>query len=194
MEEAGVLKRDMLSQYEFRRQIALAWVSKDEPTMRQRRKNNLPNPTVATGKRKATPEPTSNRATRRQKVAESTPESIVAVETQAKQSSTKKSKSSAVTDASLTSTTGPFCRRLDTDVRHWMTEVPNRPKCALHRWACGNDMSYRLNVFACTYCMVNLCIDCFRIFHSEQGSTMVADKKKFAAHFEQKRAAKKTAP
>jgi hypothetical protein len=193
MEESGVDKKDRLSHYEFRRRIALAWVQKDEPSIKQRRKANLPTPASIAGKRKATP-PTSARATRRKTIDHSTPESIIAVDAQAKEASIKKGKSSAVTDQSLTSTTGPFAKRLDSDanVRHWMAVVPNRPKCALHRWACGNEMSHRLNVFSCTFCMVNLCVDCFCIFHSEPGDQMVANKKQFAEHFDKKRAANKT--
>jgi hypothetical protein len=40
--------------------------------------------------------------------------------------------------------------------------------------------------------MVNLCVDCFRIFHTEPGPSLIQEKAKFAAHFEQKRAAGKT--
>jgi hypothetical protein len=175
----------------------MAWVSKDEPTMKQRRKTNLPEnlPKVA-GKRKEAPVPLSERRTRTKVASETAnkqiPVSIKAVEKASKDSSTKKGKASAVSDASLNATNGPFARRLDRDAGHWLTEVPNRPKCALHRWACGNDMSYRLNVFSCSFCMVNLCIDCFRIFHTEPGPSLIQSKEKFAAHFELKRAAKKT--
>jgi hypothetical protein len=197
MDEFGVPKRDRLSQYDFRHSIALAWCSKDEPSMKQRRRANLPNTETVAGKRKAAPPPTYARISRRKtsdtRTLESTPVSIVAVDNATKESSTKKGKASAVTDSSLTSTVGPFSRRLDRDAGHWMTEVPNRPKCALHRWACGNDMSHRLNVHACSFCMVNLCIDCFRIFHTEAGDKMVEQKKTFAEHFEKKRAAKKFA-
>jgi hypothetical protein len=198
MDENGVAKKDRLTHLEFRREIALAWCSKDEPTLKQRRKANLPNPTVLAMKRKPPPEPTPPaRVTRRKTTppAEKPPDSIVAVAKATKDASDKKGKACAITDNSLTSTNGPYARRLEFDSKcqHWMTEVPNRPKCALHRWACGNDTSYRFNVFSCTFCMVNLCIDCFRIFHSEPGDKMVANKKAFAKSFNEKRLAKKSA-
>jgi Transposase IS4 len=198
MMESGIPRREWMSHYEFRKQIALAWVSKDEPSLKQRRKANLPEnlPKVA-GKRKEAPIPSSARRTRTKvatdRAVKQTPASITAVDKAAKDSSSKKGKACAVSDASLNSSNGPFARRLDRDAGHWLTEVPNRPKCALHRWACGNEMSYRLNVFACSFCMVNLCIDCFRIFHTEPGPSMIQSKEKFAAHFESKRAAKKAA-
>jgi hypothetical protein len=198
MEESGVPKREWLSHYEFRNKIAMDWVNKDEPTMKQRRKANLPtNLPTSAGKRKDPPAATScARRTRTKKAAEialeETPVSITDVSNATKDSSTKKGKASAVSDASLNSTIGPFSRRLDRDAGHWLTVVKNRPKCALHRWACGNDMSYRLNVFACSFCMINLCVDCFRIFHTEPGPSLIQEKAKFAAHFEQKRTASKT--
>jgi Transposase IS4 len=196
MDEWGVPKRERLSHYEFRRRIALAWVSKDEPTMKQRRRANLPNPATIAGKRKAPPQQTSARSTRTKtadtRTVDSTPPSILAVDTANKESSCKKGKASAVTDLSLNTATGTFARRLDPTAGHWLTESPNRPKCALHRWACGNAMSYRLNVFYCTFCMVNLCIDCFRIFHSEPGQSLVDKKQIFADHFNKKQVAKRT--
>jgi hypothetical protein len=200
MEENGIPKKDRLTHLEFRQQIAIAWCSNNEPSLKQRRRANLPIHSASAGKRKAPPNPTPPRATTRRKTmqnqsVEDTPESIVAVAKATLDASDKKGRAAAISDTSLTALNGPYARRLEFNgyCQHWMTEVPNRPKCALHRWACGNDCSYRYNVFSCTFCMVNLCVDCFRIFHSEPGETMVAKKKSFAASFNEKRLAKKSA-
>jgi hypothetical protein len=42
MEESGVPKKNRLTQYEFRREIALAWIQIDECSVEERKRKNLP--------------------------------------------------------------------------------------------------------------------------------------------------------
>ena len=193
MEEAGVPKKEWLSHYEFRKAIALAWVQSDEPSIKQRRKANLPaNVTVLT-KRKVAPLD-SGRSKRRKSLGDfgsqrTTPLPIAKSNTEAKSTSGKKA--AAIKDSSLSAITGPFSRPLDLTVGHWIVEVPNRPKCALHRWASGLEETK--NVFACSFCCVTLCAYCFTVFHTEKNEDLIKKKQWYKDHFSAMRAAKKIA-
>jgi hypothetical protein len=103
--------------------------------------------------------------------------------------STATKKAAAIKDSALLAVNGPFCRRLDPTVGHWVTEIKNRPKCALHRWA--SQLEQTSNVFSCSFCCVALCVYCFKVFHTEKSEDLIKDKQKYADHFKALKAAKK---
>jgi hypothetical protein len=76
-------------------------------------------------------------------------------------------------------------------VDHFCVEVKGRPKCALHCWASGLEQTS--NVYGCTFCGVTLCVECFRIFHTEKSEDLVEKKKTYHDHFVALCAAKKLA-
>ncbi|MGL5935534.1 MAG: hypothetical protein ACRCZI_07915, partial [Cetobacterium sp.] len=167
MEEAGVPKKDWLTQFEFRRQIALAWVQFDECSVKERKKKNLPTSVSVLTKRKEPPQvQTSGRPKRRKSlgdysVATTTPTTLSGITTDTE---SKKKRSTPFTDSTLLSANGPFQRRLEPLLGHFCVAVEGRPKCALHRWASGLEQTS--NVFNCSYCGISLCVDCFVLFHT----------------------------
>ena len=83
-----------------------------------------------------------------------------------------------ISDVSLGSI-GAMSIRLETHYDH----LPQRPKirkprCELHRWG-GVDM--RASMRYCATCNVNLCIDCYKMFH--QNANITQSKKSLVNHF-----------
>ena len=84
------------------------------------------------------------------------------------------------TEANLSPTRGSLNCRLDNTLHHFPT--PHRPEvnrrnyaCQLHRLANGalnkekkntHPTGGRLNVFTCEACNVNLCVACWKIYHT----------------------------
>jgi Transposase IS4 len=196
MEESGVPKKDWLSQYKFRRKIALAWIQYDEVSIKTRKKANLP-PTVSVlAKRKATPQDsvTSKSSSGRQKrrrslgdfsSATTTPTTVSGLTIE---SESKKKRSTAFTDSTLLAAKGPFQRRLEPLLGHFCVAVEGRPKCALHRWASGLEQT--ANVFNCSYCGISLCVECFVLFHTLSRDALYEKKEELKGSMVAKRAAK----
>jgi hypothetical protein len=195
MEENGVPKKEWLTHYEFRRHIALAWVQSDEPSIKIRRRANLPVQEPVAGKRKAAPVATVTVRKSKRKVlgdfasVQSPPSTIAMSSITTNSTATKKS--APIKDSTLAAITGPFSRRLDPLVGHFCMEVDHRPKCALHRWASGLEQT--AIVFSCSFCCVTLCVECFRIFHTINSDDLIKNKQWYNDHFSAKRAAKKLA-
>jgi Transposase IS4 len=149
----GKKKSELLSHYEFRKAIALAWLDPDQyDTMTV----DVSSISPAMGKRKHNEvDDSETRVTRGSGGS-------------AKITSFKKIKrSNKVTDASLDPNDGLYCNRLKVFPRHWPVEpyLSKRPKCAFHRWAA--DLEEKTHVVMCSECKVHLCIGCFKMFHEE---------------------------
>ena len=145
MKEQGVPQQQILTHYEFRKQIALAWLDADQywPDKYQYKKRK--DPPTATD---ATVRPT--RAATLQATIES-------------------SRPGRVCDKSLDGLHGKLRCRVDTSVSHFPVRLKSRQVyCSLHRWATSGDMKYRGGITKCSHCNVALCHECFTIFHSEQ--------------------------
>jgi Transposase IS4 len=140
---AGKKKKDLLSHYEFRKAIALAWLDPD--TYWANRYNDTVLENKGT-KRKLDDMSTSTKATTRS-------------------SSKNLKRPTAVTDKSLDPYVGLHACRLSRDPPHWpKPQQTKRTKCALHHWAA--DLEERPHVVMCSRCRVNLCVHCFETFHS----------------------------
>jgi hypothetical protein len=192
MEEAGVPKKEWLTQYQFRRHIALAWIQVDECSIKERKKKNLP-PTVSVlTKRKVAPLD-SGRRKRRKALGDyssttTTPTTTTGVSAMTTDSESKKKRTSAFTDTTLLAVNGPFMRRLEPFLGHYCVAVEGRPKCALHRWASGLEQTS--NVFNCSYCGISLCVECFVLFHTLTSDQLFQKKEELKGSMVAKRAAK----
>ena len=56
--------------------------------------------------------------------------------------------------------------RLDRDLCHLPVPASKKSNCTLCRWATGNQ--YRAQIGYCEACKVNLCVWCFKTFHTEE--------------------------
>jgi hypothetical protein len=146
----GFEKKHLLSQYDFRREIAMSWIDPvvywpDRDCSPQKKRRASTSAVQAT-KKKARP-----------------PARAV------KEKTKKKTRAPKMNEANLHPTTGALAGRLGTEVKHFLVtstaKVP--PKCALHRWATDGEV-YRAHVFECDQCKVCLCIECFKLFHTEE--------------------------
>jgi Transposase IS4 len=148
----GKKKNELLSHYEFRKAIALAWLDPDQYDTKDKVDDTV---TPVSRKRKASEyEDSEGRATRGS--------------VGSKMASIKNVKrANKVTNASLDPNDGLFANRLKMFPRHWPVEpsLSKRPKCAFHRWAA--DLEEKTHVVMCSECKVHLCIGCFKMFHEE---------------------------
>ena len=78
-----------------------------------------------------------------------------------------------IADQALDPIDGNLRCRLNSQLSHWpqtarKDKAGNKPRCQLHRWACGHTYSKQTNVVYCAECNVNICTDgCYEIFHSK---------------------------
>jgi hypothetical protein len=170
MKQAGVPRRQWQSQYEFRRAIALAWVSSDEPTIAARRKSRdervrqraeylaatgqeTTSGSQVTGKRgRATSSIDTSKRSRRKTTA---PEATT---------NNNKERAPTLKDNLLQLKSGPLSERLSRAVGHFPTRLLERgARCAVHRWAAAIEV--KADVYKCSHCRINLCVDCFELFH-----------------------------
>ena len=89
------------------------------------------------------------------------------------QSNTVKKKGEYISDTSL-GPNGKLSKRLFDPIKHMPSECPSvlntkesknaRPKCQLHNWF---QRLSRDKIMYCKECNVNLCIDCYSLFHTE---------------------------
>jgi len=167
-EQEGVFP---ISHYDYRKTIALSWIDKGEVTIAERRRRRQQTrqdlPPVHTPRIRAArlfPSASQGRKTmldsNNSKRKRSTPPSSEF----ASMPSPKIGKSNHLTDASVDSTTGPFGKRLDRFVGHWPLKPDKRQHCALHCYCVKADI--RKDVVTCSYCQINLCLDCFKLFHT----------------------------
>jgi len=160
-----------MTHYEFRKMIALSWIDKGEVTIAERRRlrNREAWPTVNTPQIRAVRQPLSTggqklSSTRRNTMTDSNNKKRRAFTPPSAELVPKMGKNNHLTDASVDSANGPFGKRLDRFVGHWPLKPDKRQYCALHRYCIKLDV--RKDVVACSYCNINLCLDCFKLFHT----------------------------
>ena len=161
----------------FRRLVAIAWVSSDEPSMSQRKRMSSQNSDMI--RKRMTP---TTSETGRGKRRKTTPQSTT--------SDSSKSQAPKLTDASIEAT---YCKRLDAffEEGHFPVHKPEqRPKCALHKWAA--EIEEWKHVYSCSSCKISLCVACFPIFHKDHD--LVNNKKKYENQFKQQQAKLKSPP
>jgi hypothetical protein len=145
----GKKKKDLLSHYEFRCEIAKAWL--DPETNWKNRDKKKP------ASRKRSIDSVASAESGRQ-----TRGSTNCAEDDAGRRVTKAQR---VSDISLEPRTGKLKGRLDITLGHWPTPKINlKAKCALHNWAAGIEEAGQ--IVCCSSCGVHLCTYCFQYFHT----------------------------
>ena len=149
-EEFGVSKHKIMSQHDFRRQVAIAWIN---PKYYANANGDI---VLKTGN-KRTWESVSTLST------ENTP-------------ANDNGKSVHVTNDSLCPLAGKLACRMDRDRNHLpVAKMSHASRCSMHRWA-GGDEVYSNNM-RCPTCRVHLCVNCYTPFHSDR--ELVANKDKY---------------
>jgi len=168
-EEGYVQKKIRITHYDFLLSIARAWIDRDETDIRmvcrlqekKRRQVALAEQHMtsqATATIIASPSPPKRSRTVMATALISLPKSS--------------SKAPRVNDNSLDPHKGALRSRLNHLANFHCPKEPTCkiPSCALHRWLLGRSNEShgqtRNKIVTCTLCQVNLCIPCFRTFHT----------------------------
>lgn len=176
----GRKKKDLLSSYDFRTQIAYAWIapstqdprfaSKDKREAKRKRKSTSPSQSVGSNSSQSAKLPP--RKSPRMSLADD----IVTA-------------THRLTDSSLAVGGSLSMVRLRTDLTHRaFPERKPKSKCQLHRWASG--CLYRARILWCPDCQVHLCDHCFSIFHDVDD--LIENKDKLGSLFREQKATKET--
>ena len=93
----------------------------------------------------------------------------------------KEEKNNAIrfTSNTLDPSYGVFRDRLKVELGHWPEPSNKKLKCQLHRWVLGRKVEYTRGVCKCSFCGVNLCMICFKQFHT--CAALVEEKDAFAS-------------
>jgi hypothetical protein len=181
MQANSIPKKDWLSQYEFRKAIALAWINGEKYDSRRALQGGT--------KRKAATKlghktPSASKTAR---ATDSTKRSSARVQLEQEardkmereEEKCESKRATRVSDSAL-SADGTLQIRFRRDIDHWPCLPQGKEqKCALHRWASG--IEFKAGVMQCTTCGVHLCVPCFKAFHTIED--IVGKKKELATIF-----------
>lgn len=151
-------KSELISHYEFRKQIALALICPKLHGGKRSDENNEDERTTAsatTTERPTKKQKTNTTFTTRQQLAQNT----------------KSKRSVRVNDKTLDPINGDLACRLNHDLDHFPdnnydNKQSANAKCALHRWY-NRDIQKKDNILICSTCQVALCKYCYKAFHKE---------------------------
>ena len=152
----GKEKAFLLLQYEFRKQIALAWIAPDmnDPHFANREatkcKRKLPSPSQSIANN-------SSQSHCAKLPLQKSPRSNLEEDVMDKQPATW------FTDSSL-GIGGSLSMHLCTEFKHWPAlKMTPKAKCHLHCWV--SSCIYRARILWCRDFQVHLCVGCFSTFH-----------------------------
>ena len=174
--EEGVDKKNLLSQYQFRKEIALYWIN---PSLFQRDYHRLSTPTsrsgtatTAIGTASSTATRTSPRTHKKRKLIYSPTNSTISSLTGISSPTTT---ATTVNDRSLHVNGKLNCRLIRT-YDHSPVQCKQNVQCQLHKWCSSSKQKMRVEtqLCYCPTCNVNLCLECYRPFHTE---TDIVEKK-----------------
>ena len=140
--------KDILSHYEFQGEVAKAWIDPDKfwPKIEK----NITTSSASLSSKSST----STRLAKRKL------ELLLHM---------GKHKKARITDKSLCPFTGKHRMRGDSSKHHW--PVPDSHgsvvRCQLHSWATNGKHRSKRHVMRCETCDVRLCVECFKLFHTE---------------------------
>ena len=178
-----VPKNLRLTHYQFLLSVATAWIDKNETDIRHVRrirekkcpKRSPDGATTTPQQQRPRPEPLHNTRTTSTSTESSTP-------------LTSPMKAPMVNKNALDPTSGVLKQRLD-HFGKFHCPIPSeskKPSCALHRFLLGRDAGTcsqtRGKIVTCEECHVNLCIPCFRTFHTVKD--IVGEKENLARQLE----------
>ena len=145
-----VESKKALSHYDYIKQISLAWINHDL---------YWPQPLKVAAKKRKSQANDTRRVTRAKKSLDTDLDSLIS----------KGSKCCIIDDKTIDPISGTLRRRFNTAVQHF-PEKPSgkRPRCQLHRWARNREgQEVFATVSTCSVCRVNLCLSCYKLFHTE---------------------------
>ena len=153
--------KKILSHYDYIKQISLAWINQDL---------YWPKRITRPAKRRHEPDTTITRS--RKRIVDSDLLSVA--------SSSASSRCTPIDNDTINPISGKLNMRLNHSVQHFPEEpTAKKPKCALHRWARDREPpEVQSGVTTCSVCRVNLCINCYHIFHKE--ANLIGKKKAIA--------------
>jgi hypothetical protein len=175
----GKKKKDLLSHYEFRTQIALAWIApgtydprfannEDSREAMRKRKTRSPSNSVASN---------SSHQSRLAKL----PPRVSPRTINPANNVVAKNPAARFSDSSL-AIGGSLSMRLRTDLKHRPArERKPKAKCQLHHWA--SSIEYHARTLWCQDCCVHLCADCFGTFHDVED--LIKDKAELKSRFKE---------
>ena len=170
----GVEEKNLLSQYDFRKEICLYWIN---PTKFAREYDRLPFTPSSTRKRSYTAttadETIATRTLPREKEAKRRMEFLIASPDSTISSLTGLSSPSytaATVNDALLHIDGKLNRQLENMCNHTPLLPTANRICQLHYW-CGpvnHKMKHKQNLAYCPTCKVTLCLECYKTFHREE--------------------------
>ena len=168
MDEAGVPISQRHTHYSFLLSIATAWIDKDEinPRLLKRQRTKHKKQAAHSPGPETPVAPT--RVSRRGR-SPAPPASAARPTPSPAMDSPSPSKAPRISERSLHPDHGSIsCRLNHFDVFHCPDPVDvGRPSCGLHRYLYGRENGQcRDRIVNCSVCNVNLCIPCFRTFHT----------------------------
>ena len=151
-------KKQIMSQYEFRKSVALAYILNNNDHKKVTETTTNTNISTQSNDRTGSELVSSSIAksrTKRGNHSQSTPHF--------------KRKAVRFNDKSLHPITGSLRNHLDTSFCHLpmtFSEIETKSlRCQLHRWI-DRNIEYKHSVMVCTYCNVSLCVYCYKVFHT----------------------------
>ena len=159
--ECGVDEKDLMSQHDFRKDVAEAWINPAEYA----KEKGLKMTVTTNRKRKTITDADSSVSS----VTMSTSSSVSSRRLKTSVSSRRlftprpEKRATAFTDDSL-SPNGQLKIRLNVAADHYpIPPSSTRARCALHRWVDNESLKQAMK---CTTCNVHLCIQCYKLYHT----------------------------
>ena len=153
-DEYDIPKTDRKSHMEFRKDIALAWINPKEYNTELTQAASMKTPTRRRRRRDEDESGVSGIT------LDSALQSTITASTSRP---TKKLKKTRMSDDALDPVAGKLACKLDTTLDHTLIRPPNsKVRCSVYRWV---GVETQKDVILCPSCDVNLCIDCYHIFH-----------------------------
>jgi len=162
MDSEQVPRSQRLTHYDFLLSICTAWIDRGEDDIRHIARNRARKRKREENCNVVTPQPIHGHGTRGSSVSSKLSEP----------SSKRSPKATRLNENTLHPETGSLRHRLD----HFgcfhspIRSESKHPSCAMHRWLLGRDTGscsqVKGNILCCSVCHVNLCAQCFNIFHT----------------------------
>ncbi len=149
-EEEGVPKKQLLSHHDFQKAVALYWINPQQYHLDEQKQKREDQQIIR--RKRSSDQMTTCSSSFAMNSAISTT------------SPNKKARSSRISSTSLLPNGSLSCRLMKS-LDH-LPENPSKKKsrCSLHRWL---GYETQKGVMYCPSCNVNLCIDCYKIFHND---------------------------
>ena len=157
--ECGVDKKDLMSQHDFRKDVAEAWINPAEYA----KEKGLEMTITSNRRRKTTTDTDSSVSSVTMSTCSSISSKHSSICSKRLFSPRPEKRATAFTDDSL-HPNGQLRIRLNVAADHYPIPPSSmRARCALHRWVDNESLK---QVMKCTTCNVHLCIQCYKLYHT----------------------------